>query len=344
MSSTERAPEPTMEEILASIRRIISEDEASEADQRTAAPSPDVEDLGNGEDKVDNQTIDDIARALSGAPAPAEEPAEEEEDILDLTAELGGLELVEELVHAEAAPSEPLPSPTIEPAPGPDIEVVSTPEIQTAASPEMKAAAPLATPELAPAPPLSASDEAASALERAIAALRAGQVPTSLTDLMSQPPSPPEPQFQTQPEPEPEPVSPIEPEAAPEPETSFESEPEFVLTEFEETVVTEETFVVEALDSESEEAASADQPSLWMAQPAEPKPEPEPAGRSNGWGTHRAYDAAPVNEGASKTVEDIVKDMLRPMLRQWLDENMSRVLTAALEDELKNDPARFQRD
>jgi cell pole-organizing protein PopZ len=36
--------------------------------------------------------------------------------------------------------------------------------------------------------------------------------------------------------------------------------------------------------------------------------------------------------------------MLRPMLRQWLDENMSRVLTSALRDELKNDPARFQRD
>jgi hypothetical protein len=36
MSSTERAPEPTMEEILASIRRIISEDESSAARQHTA--------------------------------------------------------------------------------------------------------------------------------------------------------------------------------------------------------------------------------------------------------------------------------------------------------------------
>ena len=45
-----------------------------------------------------------------------------------------------------------------------------------------------------------------------------------------------------------------------------------------------------------------------------------------------------------RSLEDSVKDMLRPMLRQWLDENMARVLTAALKDELKDNPARFQRD
>ena len=37
---------------------------------------------------------------------------------------------------------------------------------------------------------------------------------------------------------------------------------------------------------------------------------------------------------SQKTLEDSVKDMLRPMLKQWLDENMSRVLTAALKEEL----------
>ena len=36
--------------------------------------------------------------------------------------------------------------------------------------------------------------------------------------------------------------------------------------------------------------------------------------------------------------------MLRPMLRQWLDENMARVLSSALKDELKDNPARFQQD
>ena len=37
MSSTERAPEPTMEEILASIRRIISDDEANSNHQQATS-------------------------------------------------------------------------------------------------------------------------------------------------------------------------------------------------------------------------------------------------------------------------------------------------------------------
>jgi hypothetical protein len=39
---------------------------------------------------------------------------------------------------------------------------------------------------------------------------------------------------------------------------------------------------------------------------------------------------------SSKSLEDSVKEMLRPMLKQWLDENMPRVLTAALREELEN--------
>jgi cell pole-organizing protein PopZ len=39
---------------------------------------------------------------------------------------------------------------------------------------------------------------------------------------------------------------------------------------------------------------------------------------------------------SSKSLEDSVKEMLRPMLKQWLDENMQRVLTAALREELEN--------
>jgi cell pole-organizing protein PopZ len=76
--------------------------------------------------------------------------------------------------------------------------------------------------------------------------------------------------------------------------------------------------------------------------------EPVRAVRSNG--SHQAYgaemprSAEPVFEGAPKTLEDSIKDMLRPMLRQWLDENMARVLTAALKDELRDNPARLQPD
>src|SRR6516165_8891252 len=104
MSSTERAPEPTMEEILASIRRIISDDESNSA-KRSAVPQSQDDDEalelseGEAESEADDKIINDIARVLSGgAAAPVE--AAEEEDILDLTAELGGLEPVEEEVEA----------------------------------------------------------------------------------------------------------------------------------------------------------------------------------------------------------------------------------------------------
>ena len=109
MSSTERAPEPTMEEILASIRRIISEDEPSSARQPNASASQqDEEGLELAEGEADDKIINDIARVLSGGGAPA---VEEEEDILDLTAELGGLERVEELEPVQLAAEAEVPAP-----------------------------------------------------------------------------------------------------------------------------------------------------------------------------------------------------------------------------------------
>ena len=101
-----------MEEILASIRRIISDDEQNPTRKPAAAAAPqshqDDEGLEAVEGEADDRIINDIARVLSGgganagAPeAPVEASMEEEEDILDLTAELGGLEPVEETMEAE---------------------------------------------------------------------------------------------------------------------------------------------------------------------------------------------------------------------------------------------------
>lgn len=341
MSSTERAPEPTMEEILASIRRIISEDESGSAGPREAAASSRDEGFEPVESEADDQIISDIARVLSGA---QQTPAEEEEEILDLTSELGGLEIVEETVVEvveEAVPVETLaeaeiiampemPEPVAEPAPAP--EPAPEPMAEAAPEPPIAPSEPVAA--AAPPSPASASEEAASALERAIAALRAGQLPTSISEFSAQPqpPEPPEP-FYVAPEPEPQP----EPKpfyVAPEPEP--EPEPELVLTEFETEAVVEEPVGAEP-------ASEAEAPSEWegeatpWAAAAEPSIEPErPSLRSNG---HSADDA-----DNPKTLEDSVKDMLRPMLRKWLDENMPRMVTAALKDELRNNPARFQRD
>jgi cell pole-organizing protein PopZ len=300
-----------MEEILASIRRIISDDESSTAKPRTnSASQQDDEGLGAAEVEADDKIINDIARVLSESGTAAEE-----EDILDLTAELGGLEPVEEPmiadelemveVVAEAAPAE-----AIQPAPGP---------VQVAAPPPLPEAS-------APAAPMSASEEAASALERAIAALRAGHVPTSISEFMPQTEAQPAPMgFAAEPASQPEPEPAVEPEPQPEPEPELEAapEPELVLTDYEETVIIEEPVAIEAEASEPEENSSWSDPAPWARAP-EPLVEPErPTVRANGGAHH-------------KTLEDSVKDMLRPMLRQWLDENMPRMVSAALKDELGN--------
>ena len=326
MSSTERAPEPTMEEILASIRRIISDDESSTAKARTASASQqDDEGLEAAEGEADDRIINDIARVLSGSAS----VAEDEEDILDLTAELGGLEPVGEPMVAEveviemvemvaeAAPAEAPPQEVFQPRP------------QAAAAPEPVPQSEVSAPV---APPMSASEEAATALERAIAALRAGHVPTSVGEFMPAESQPeplafaPEPELESAPEPQPEPE--------PEPEA------ELVLTEFEADLIVEELVANEAeAPSEPEETVSSSwdsDPAPWASAP-EPLVEPErPAARTNG-GAHG-------QDASHKTLEDSVRDMLRPMLRQWLDENMPRMVSAALKDELGDSFVRGQGD
>jgi uncharacterized protein len=324
-----------MEEILASIRRIISDDESSSSRQRSASASrQDDEGLEAAEGEADDRIINDIARVLSGS-APA---VENEEDILDLTAELGGSETVEEVLLEEV----------VAPVEMPPVEILHAP----ATPPPVAAEAPYQDENAEPAapPPLSASEEAASALERAIAALRAGQVPTSMDEFMPapQPDSSLAPAFDAAPEPEPEP----EPEAAPEFEPEPEPEPQLVLTEFAVETILEETVVLEAIESAPEESAAGPTETAPWAEASEPlverpwaeAPEPliepeRPPARTNG-GTHDA----PSLETSHKTLEDSVKDMLRPMLRQWLDENMPRMVTAALKDELGDFGARDRGD
>ncbi len=399
MSSTERAPEPTMEEILASIRRIISDDEANAArQQRPAAQSrPADEGLDGGEGEPDDEIINDIARVLSNsggasqeAPEAAEAPVEaaQEDEILDLTAELGGLELVaeetEELELVEVVEEE-APIELFNPAPARPAQVAALVEeepeeeselelvegvVEQAVEEEPVAEAsppePEAVPESTAVPPvqaatprpMSASEEAATALERAIAALRAGQVPMSPSFSFQPQPepvfTPAPPVFQSAPEPAPavepapnmgfassfEPVSIPEPVSAPEPvaaETSpeplAEAEPEFLLTEVE----GEENAPVSVAETETSEPdidrtwQLGSAPS-WAANPAAEAPATHVNGGSN----------TPYASVAPKSLEDSVKDMLRPMLQKWLDENMTRVLTAALKDELRDNPARLR--
>jgi hypothetical protein len=150
--SKDRAPEPTMEDILAEIRRVIAEEETRTKQQwRSAyAEEEDVWDFHLWDGQADDLIVQDIAGVLSGgAPCPGQDSAEEE--ILDLTAELGGL-------GPEALPHQ------VEAAPSPLSELPKQMPLRPSSTqmPQRK---------------LSANEEAAAALERAIAALRAGQRP-----------------------------------------------------------------------------------------------------------------------------------------------------------------------
>ena len=418
MSSTERAPEPTMEEILASIRRIISDDEANSTQQRATsseyAEQVRVEDADY--EAADTQMIADIERAL-GSVRGAAEPApvdDDLDDILDLT-EPGGtspddvmmadepITVLEEIVleteiyeeprqkldfgaafppsgpaemteslteavesFAESAPAYDEPEPVYEePAPTYDEPVAIFVE-ETVMIAEMPASEPPVA--VQPAPSL---DDPTTALERAIAALKAGDLAAFAREAQagSEAPDPvyvPPASIYAMPEP-----APSAPEPAIEPDVpSFEpeSEPEIVVMEEEEAIVLAEpetTFEPSAPSWQAESPSWSD-----VANAAEPEPEPEPEpefdpepepapwhnegmswrgappanefelnpARVNGGRDHEPHDyAGPVS---SKSLEDSVKEMLRPMLKQWLDENMQRVLTAALREELENSDMR----
>jgi cell pole-organizing protein PopZ len=90
--SEQAAPEPTMEEILASIRRIISEDDAPAAE---SAPAPEPEPVV----------------AAAPPPAPEPEPEPEPEDVLELTQRIEPPPaVVDEIEAYEPEPARPAPA------------------------------------------------------------------------------------------------------------------------------------------------------------------------------------------------------------------------------------------
>ena len=332
MSSTERAPEPTMEEILASIRRIISDDEANSNHQQAtssdyAGPVA-VEDTDDG--AADTRMIDDIARVLSSA-APAS--AETEEDILDL-AEPEELVLeapadaemivTEEVilteVYTEAEPAAKFAELYAEAPPAPDFtaafppaaeseaaaaegvtseehasaeppaeELILAEEPSVAEAPqsaemfaaeenvvEMSAAEKVAMEvpppveaEPAPVPEIPSLDDPTTALERAIAALKAGDLAAFAREAQS---GYAEPAAAVEPSPEAEaPLAAAEPAA--------ETEPETEALALEEELILSEQAVEPSPEEWSEESTSWPEPGMELAPESEPEmaPEPEPA-------------------------------------------------------------------
>ncbi len=297
MSSTERAPEPTMEEILASIRRIISDDEASTAPQRaTSAEYAEQVRADDTEDgAADTQMIDDIARVLSGS-TPTASNDDDIEDILDLTEPgdpaLGDVMMADEPVtvleevvleteiYAEAPPkldfAAAFPArPEIQemPEPSPTVEVTTDTFEEASASyeepPQLYEEAPAPVAEMPASEPVMAAEPApsledpTSALERAIAALKAGDLAAFAREAQSDYAAP-EPTYAT---PEPADEAP-----AAEPESpSFDIEPTLVAME-EDMTVTPEPEPELSVPSWAAERSSWSQAS----EPSDPEPELEP--------------------------------------------------------------------
>ncbi len=108
MSNTTGQPEPTMEEILASIRRIISEDDPEEGEQGVAEEAAPAE-------PVAEAPIEEPEPEPEPEPAPEPEPEPEpqpaqEEDVLELTQKVDEDGTVVDLA-AERAAANPAPSP-----------------------------------------------------------------------------------------------------------------------------------------------------------------------------------------------------------------------------------------
>jgi cell pole-organizing protein PopZ len=98
MNQAAKSQEPSMEEILASIRRIIADDDAAKsppappepvpAQPAAAAPAPAFVPVpaAANEPSINETVLDEMLAELNATPAPAADPAEEmASDVLDLT-------------------------------------------------------------------------------------------------------------------------------------------------------------------------------------------------------------------------------------------------------------------
>jgi cell pole-organizing protein PopZ len=142
---SDQTQEPTMEEILASIRRIISEDDAPAAEAAPAAALPTPEPAAEAPPPPPEP--EPVAAAPEPEPVPQPEPAaveaqiedEEEEEILELTERVaapethGDLDVYSNVPETPRAPP-PAPEPAMAAPPRPVSQLVSAPAASAAAT------------------------------------------------------------------------------------------------------------------------------------------------------------------------------------------------------------------
>ncbi len=362
MSSSEQAPEPTMDEILASIRKIISDDEPGEAPQPEAVAPEQAEVPAAQPAPAGDGLADDLAKALNDTQAGAEDV----DDILDLT------KIVEEQPQAvepqvesplgvQAGPAEAVAAPVPVAEPGPEPQAAPAEAVGDVDIASLLAEAGVEDTVIeAPAEPQAPAGEDLSAMlgqgEEAAAPV-AENAPISEA-LSAMTPSAGEPVAEaagdvSMPDaamPESEPVA-----EYPAPvETSlntgdFTAEASEVAVAPEVAEAAAEPMLQEAPGDASfevpgeitAEAAPVAEPEVPVEEPALETPVQDVVAISAAPEEVAPVEAsAPVEEPApevaatetastdsgGKSLEDSVKDLLRPMLREWMDDNLERIV------------------
>ncbi|MBS7587890.1 PopZ family protein [Ancylobacter defluvii] len=316
MSVSARANEPSMEEILASIRRIISDDVAGEAEAARTASLVELVEAAPAEEEP--------APELEDAPASAAA-----EDPLDLEAELPATSapaVVETAVAApeapaaEAAAARPRPLPTsLRPVPRdePQAEAVA---LQITPSPAASAA-PVASPAASASPvvPSAAPRADLTHVERTVHAELDGLAGSLHAQVMAAVTRS---------------VENLAPKAFPETvDMQVQAKPAVVSSRVAPALAERRT--TEDAPAVVEASRSAEPRSLLARAEAESRPNRLLSG-ATGESVASSFGALSRTVASNtRSMEDVVTDALRPMLKSWLDENLPELVERLVRAEIE---------
>ncbi|MDR6953756.1 cell pole-organizing protein PopZ [Ancylobacter sp. 3268] len=301
MSVSARANEPSMEEILASIRRIISDDVAGENEAARAASLVEPVDAVPAEDET--------APELDDAPVPAAA-----EDSLEPPAEVTPAEVAP--AEADAAPAAPVadsaaarprPLPTsLRPVPRDEskAEAASPQAAPAAAAPALSAAAPRAD--------LTHVERTVHAELDGLAGSLHAQVMAAVTRS----------------------VESLAPKAFPETvDMQVQAKPAVVSSRVAPTLAERRT--TEDAAAFVEASRSAEPRSLLARAEAESRPNRLLSGATGESVATSFSTLSRTVASNTRSMEDVVTDALRPMLKSWLDENLPELVERLVRAEIE---------
>lgn len=321
MSTPERAPEPTMDEILASIRRIIADEDAPLVSESrpfgSSLSSSSLSSFGGGLRAKQTESIS----KPQGFDADRLRPGDDEDDILDLTK-----------VLAERSYEEPAIETAVKAEPAGETGPLTVEELDRA----------LAEVAMAIDQDMTAAEQpggSAFEVDDVVAATAAGDKPAepqadpALSGPMLQ---------STREDIDPESLSWDEETVATDPpvESRFDNWP----SEAQQTLAERMGMgSISATPTPPEPVKTVlddtpkTPPMPGLAQPVAATATPNGSAQDH-WPTAAApapaASTAAVTSSSAKSLEDSIKEMLRPMLREWLDANMMRIVEETMREEL----------